>query len=195
MRLLLARHGETDWNAAGRIQGRTDTSLNSRGRAQAETLAARLRQAGEHIDALYSSPQRRALETARIAGRALGLEPAIIENLREVSFGDWEGHSWEEIARLWPREYTAYLADRLHVPPPGGESFAHLLGRVYPALAGIAAAGEGTALVVCHSAVIKAVRCHMDGTDFRDIQRRYVMGNADWIALSQAACSSFPPVV
>lgn len=195
MRLLLARHGETDWNAAGRIQGRTDTSLNSRGRAQAGTLAERLRQAGEHIAALYSSPQHRALETAQIAGRTLGLQPTVIDDLREVSFGDWEGHSWEEIARLWPRQYAAYLEDRLHVPPPGGESFAHLLGRVCPVLAGIAATGAGTALVVCHSAVIKAVRCHIDGADFRDIQRRYTMDNADWISLSQDVCSHFPPVV
>lgn len=195
MRLLLARHGQTDWNAAGRIQGQTDTPLNEQGRAQAAALALRLTRAGEYIDALYTSPQRRALETARIAGQALGLTPVVVDSLREVSFGDWEGHSWEEIARRWPKEYAAYLEDRLHTPPPGGESFAHLLGRVYPALAGIAAAGEGTALVVCHSAVIKAVCCHMDGRSFRDIQRQYAMDNGAWVALSQDACSHFPPVL
>lgn len=195
MRLLLARHGQTDWNAAGRIQGRTDTSLNDLGRRQAAHLAARLRQAGEHPNALYASPQRRALETAQIAGRDLGLEPVTVDSLREVSFGAWEGYSWEEIARRWPEEYAAYLADRLHTAPPGGESFAALLGRVYPALSAIAAAGEGTALVVCHSALIKAVRCHMDGADFRNIQRRYSMENGTWVALSQAACSAFPPVI
>ena len=195
MRLLLARHGQTDWNAAGRIQGQTDTSLNALGREQAAALAVRLRQAGEGIDALYASPKRRALETAQIAGQALGLAPVVVDDLREVSFGDWEGHTWEEIARIWPGPYAAYLDDRLHTAPPGGESFAQLLNRVYPALAGIAAAGEGTALVVCHSAVIKAVRCHLDGNSFRDIQRRYTMDNGAWVALSQDTCSRFPPVV
>ena len=192
MRLLLARHGQTDWNAAGHIQGQTDTSLNALGRRQAADLALRLEQAGERPVALYTSPQRRALETAQIAGQSLGLTPTVVENLREVSFGVWEGHSWEEIARIWPEAYAAYRADRLHTPPPEGESFAQLLKRVYPALAEIAAAGEGTALVVSHSAVIKAVRCHMDGVDFRDIQRRYTMDNASWVVLSQEACSTFP---
>ena len=195
MRLLLARHGQTDWNAAGHIQGQTDTSLNDLGRRQAADLALRLEQAGEHPIALYTSPQRRALETAQIAGRALGLTPVVVEDLREVSFGVWEGHSWEEIARIWPGEYAAYRADRLHTPPPEGESFAHLLERVYPALTGIAGTGEGTALVVSHSAVIKAVCCHMDGADFRDIQRRYLMENASWVVFSREVCRTFPHTV
>ena len=193
MNLLLARHGQTDWNAAGRIQGRTDTPLNGLGRTQAALLARRLERAGERIDRLYTSPQRRALETAEIAGAALGLSPVPVDALREVSFGAWEGCSWTEIARRWPAEYAAYLADRLHTPPPGGESFAALLERVLPALGQIAAAGPGAALVVCHSAVIKAVRCHLDGAPFADIQRRYHLDNAQWVALSQEQLAQAPP--
>ena len=101
MRLLLVRHGETDWNAAGRIQGCTDTPLNARGRAQAAALAEKLR-SSERAEALYTSPLRRAAETAEIIGSALGLRPEPVEALREISFGVWEGCSWAEIQRRWP---------------------------------------------------------------------------------------------
>lgn len=87
MRLLLARHGETDWNARGQIQGQSDTTLNDRGRAQAAELARRLLAAGERVERIYASPQKRALETAQIAGGLLGLTPEPVEGLREISFG------------------------------------------------------------------------------------------------------------
>ena len=93
MRLLLARHGETDWNARGQIQGQSDTTLNDRGRAQAAELARRLLAAGERVERIYASPQKRALETAQIAGGLLGLTPEPVEGLREISFGHWEGHA------------------------------------------------------------------------------------------------------
>ena len=79
-------------------------------------------------------------------------------------------------------EVLAYAADRLRSRPPEGESYAELLERALPALRKIAA-GEGSALVVAHSAVIKAVLCHLDGADFRQINRLYPLGNADWVSL------------
>ena len=183
MRLLLARHGETDWNAAGHIQGQTDTSLNTNGIAQAVQLAQRLRETGVQVNKLYSSPQKRAMETAQIVARTLECGIVSVEALREMSFGAWEGYSWAEIEMRWPRDYAAYLADRLNVPPPGGESFAQLLDRVVPALEEIAAAEAGVVLAVSHSAVIKAVMCRLDGVPFREIHLRYHLGNAQWAVL------------
>ena len=122
MRILLARHGETGWNAAGRVQGASDTDLNDNGRIQAEELGRRLAESGEKIDVCYASPKRRAFETAEIACRRLGLTPIPVEDLREVSFGVWEGRTWPEIERQWPEEYEAYQKDRMEVAPPGGES-------------------------------------------------------------------------
>lgn len=164
MRLLLVRHGETDWNAAGRIQGRTDTPLNDRGRAQAAELAARLKEEGG-AERLYTSPAKRALETAEIIGAALGLEPQPVGELMELSFGAWEGCTWEEIQRRWPEDFAFCEADRLNRAPPFGESYAELMARACPVVERLRRAPGGTAIAVCHSAVIRSVVCALRGLD------------------------------
>lgn len=176
MRLLLVRHGETDWNAAGRIQGCTDTPLNARGRAQALALAGRL--CGERPQRLYTSPLRRARETAAIVGAELTLEPETVEALREISFGVWEGCSWEEIQRRWPREFAWCEGDRLRRSPPGGESYGQLMERALPAVEAIRRAPGGTAVAICHSAVIRAVLCALEGMSIGEGYRRLRIKNS-----------------
>ena len=132
MRVLLARHGQTDWNAAGRIQGASDVPLNENGREQARQLASKLAASGGRLGAIYSSPLKRALETAGIIGRELGISPVSERALMELSFGDWEGCSWDEIGRRWPEQFAAYSADRRNYAPPNGESYAEMLGRAWP---------------------------------------------------------------
>src|SRR5690242_8696605 len=92
--LLLVRHGETDWNAEGRLQGQTDRPLNEYGRRQARELAERL--AGDGVVAIYASDLSRAKETAEIVGGRLGLPVVVDPDLRERNWGTWEG--------LTPRE-------------------------------------------------------------------------------------------
>jgi broad specificity phosphatase PhoE len=92
--LLLVRHGETDWNAEGRLQGHTDRPLNEYGRRQARDLADRL--AGEDADAIYASDLARAKETAEIVGERLGLTVVIDADLREKNWGNWEGLTGDE---------------------------------------------------------------------------------------------------
>ena len=92
--LLLVRHGETDWNAEGRLQGHTDRPLNAYGREQAKGLAVRL--AGENVAAIYSSDLARARETAEIVGERLGLPVIVDPDLREKNWGTWEGLTSEE---------------------------------------------------------------------------------------------------
>ena len=87
--LLLVRHGETDWNAAGRLQGHTDRPLSDFGRRQARQLAEEL--AGESFDAIYASDLARARETAEIVGEGLGLPTMLDPDLREKDWGTWEG--------------------------------------------------------------------------------------------------------
>ena len=87
--LLLVRHGETDWNAEGRLQGHTDTPLNDYGRRQAAALGEDL--AGDGIDAVYSSDLARARETAEIVAGRLGLPVVLEPGLREKNWGSWEG--------------------------------------------------------------------------------------------------------
>ena len=92
--LLLVRHGETDWNAEGRLQGHTDRPLNEHGRRQAKELAEKL--AGEGADAIYASDLTRAKETAEIVGERLGLTVVIDPDLREKNWGNWEGLTGDE---------------------------------------------------------------------------------------------------
>ena len=96
--LLLVRHGETDWNAAGRLQGHTDRPLNEYGRRQAKELADRL--AAEQVDAIYASDLSRAKETAEIVGERLGLAVVTDPDLREKHWGTWEGLTGDERAAV-----------------------------------------------------------------------------------------------
>ncbi|MGH7572794.1 MAG: histidine phosphatase family protein [Gemmatimonadota bacterium] len=132
-RFLLVRHGETEYNREGRWQGAgSDPPLNPEGRRQARELARRL--AGRPVAALYTSPQRRARETAAILGGTLGLDPEPVPELREIHHGEWEGKTQAEVVRGWPDEYRAYQADPLHTPRPGGETYEELGDRLWPAL-------------------------------------------------------------
>jgi probable phosphoglycerate mutase len=153
--LLLARHGETDWNVAGRWQGHTDVPLNATGRAQAAALAERLRTLG--VAAVASSDLSRARHTAEIVAGALGLGVALVDpDLREQRFGRFEGLTPRECEARYPEEWARYVADR-HAGPPGGESRAALLARVVRAVEGAASQLPGPALLVSHGGAIRAL--------------------------------------
>jgi broad specificity phosphatase PhoE len=133
--IYLVRHGETEWNREGRVQGRLDSPLTARGREQARragaTLAALLE--GEAPFLLLTSPLGRAQATARLIVEALG--PIVIERrtddrLTEVSWGRWDGRTRAEIAAREPELWRWREADPWHNPPPGGESHAMLSERV-----------------------------------------------------------------
>jgi broad specificity phosphatase PhoE len=110
--ILLARHGETDWNRERRYQGHADPPLNEVGRVQAQTLAGEL--AGEELDAVYASDLRRAYETAEIVGARLGLPVQREAGLREIDVGSWEGLTREELdGRKWDGESHEQHRERL----------------------------------------------------------------------------------
>lgn len=177
MRVLLARHGQTDWNAAGKIQGVSDVPLNERGREQAAALAGRVLDAGA-ISAVYTSPLKRARETAEIIGRRLGLEPVPVAALTELNFGDWEGCSWEEIGRRWPEQFAAYSADRKNYAPPNGESYAEMLGRAWPFVDALRRMpGDAAALCVCHSAVMRGLLAREQGLSVAESYKRIRLPN------------------
>jgi broad specificity phosphatase PhoE len=123
--LLLVRHGETDWNAEGRLQGHSDRPLNDHGRQQAKALADRL--AGESIDAIYASDLARAKETAEIVGERLGLPVVIDADLREKNWGNWEGLTGDERLNVEyagetteeHRERTLRAVERIRERHPG----------------------------------------------------------------------------
>jgi probable phosphoglycerate mutase len=140
----LVRHGETDWNAAGRFQGWTDVPLNETGRKQADRLRESL---GSHdFDGVWSSDLARAVETARIA---VG-EPTTDSRLREMDFGDIEGAIWNELdetLRAGLKEFDSFRS-------PGGESAAEFVERVFGFLDGLT---PGRHVVFAHGGVIRAI--------------------------------------
>ncbi len=144
------RHGETDWNADGRSQGRTDVPLNEVGVGQAHAAAAALQ--GRGIASIVSSPLGRAHHTASIASEALGLPVTVITGLQEVSFGVNEGHA---MGQAW---FSDWVAGKF--TPERGESFDALRTRAAAALAE-ALAHPAPVLVVAHGALFRALRAEM----------------------------------
>ncbi|HET7344136.1 MAG TPA: histidine phosphatase family protein [Methylomirabilota bacterium] len=171
MRLLLARHGESVWNAERRFQGHTDIALSARGRAQAEALGRALR--GYRVVAAYVSPFHRARETAELALRELGVPLTVLEELRELSLGQWEGCTVDEIRAQAGDPYRAWLRAPHDCPPPGGEPLPVVSERVRAALDRIAAAHrrDDDVLVISHGGVISVYACHLLGCSFNQLWR------------------------
>jgi 2,3-bisphosphoglycerate-dependent phosphoglycerate mutase len=130
--LFVFRHGETDWNREGRLQGQIDTPLNATGLAQAEELAERLR--SQQLDAIVSSDLRRALTTARIIGEMLRIPVLTDHGLRETSVGLAEGMLWEEAKARFGAELTERWYAENNVAFPGGETGLETLSRGLAAL-------------------------------------------------------------
>ena len=157
--ILLARHGETDWNVQRRVQGHSDTPLNDTGRVQARALAEEL--AGEPIDAVFSSDLMRAHETARIVAEPRGLDVTAIRDLREKHFGTWEGLTDQEIHVRFPG-----TEDRSWRDWGDGETREEMAERVLAALRRIADTHpDARVLVVSHGGPLRAVltHCGIDG--------------------------------
>ena len=169
MRLLLARHGESVWNAEKRFQGHTDIELSARGRAQAEALGRALR--GYRVSAAYVSPFHRARETAALALRESGVPLTVIEELRELSLGQWEGCTVEEVRAQAGDPYRAWLRAPHDCPPPGAEPLPVVSERVRAAVDRIAGAhGPGEdVLIVSHGGVISVYACHLLGCSFNQL--------------------------
>jgi alpha-ribazole phosphatase/probable phosphoglycerate mutase len=169
MRLLLARHGESVWNAERRFQGSTDVPLSTRGRAQAGALAGGLR--GYRVRAAYVSPFRRAVETAELALRGTGVPLVVLDELRELSLGTWEGCTVDEIRAREGDPYVAWLRAPHDCPPPGGEPLPVVSARVRAAVERIAAAhSDGDdVLIVAHGGVISVYACLLLGCTFNQL--------------------------
>jgi broad specificity phosphatase PhoE len=152
--IWLARHGETDANAEGRIQGTIDPPLNERGREQARALARETAALG--LRALYTSQLRRARETADIVGAELGLQPRVDARFAESDRGEWEGRLAAEVKAEDPDAWAGSLAVEPAFRFPGGESLEEHAARVEAGLADVAR-GPLPALVICHGGTIRRV--------------------------------------
>jgi probable phosphoglycerate mutase len=164
----MVRHAETDWNRDNRFQGHADPSLNEAGRAQAHALAGSLADTG--IAAVYSSPLLRARETASVVGRELGLEVALVDELREVDVGSWSGLTREEVEARFPAGFRRWL--EYGHGWDDGETYDELGTRVLAGVRRIAASHRGDRiLAVTHGGPIRSVLAAAAGVRFGEARR------------------------
>ncbi|HOD36236.1 MAG TPA: histidine phosphatase family protein [Syntrophales bacterium] len=156
MRLILIRHGQTDWNRGKKVQGISDISLNEMGVRQAHKLALSLKD--ERINAIYTSPLKRAYETARIVGHFHEASIHIEHGLMEMNPGDFEGLHFHELRDHYKDFLTQWMIDPAHVRMPHGETLSELQGRAWPVMEYILNKTRN-ALVVSHNFTIAAVLC------------------------------------
>ena len=164
MRILLARHGETAWNAEGRYQGQEDIPMSETGEKQARRLGERLRDV--RIDRAISSPLTRTYHTAQFALGELRSSMLMLDNgLMEIAHGTWEGKLAAEIEAEDGDRYRAWRETPEKVKMPNGESLKQVAERAWPAFAGACEGMEvdETLLVVSHDAVIRVLLCRILG--------------------------------
>jgi len=173
--ILLARHGETDWNREGRFQGWADPPLNATGCAQAVELSVELM--AEDLAAVYSSPLRRAYETAEVVAASRGLEPVTVDALREVDVGSWSGLTRAEIEQRFPDQYARWLG--YGQGWEDGETYEQMAERVVRALLERAEERDGKRiLAVTHGGPMRAASAFADRVSYAEARRRSpVVGN------------------
>ena len=162
-RICMIRHGETAWNAEGRVQGQTDVPLSAVGEAQARALGTAL--AGERFAALYASDLARVRQTAAPAARALGMQVRLDAGLRERHYGKFEALTYAEARERHPQDYARFKAKELAYDFGSGESLLGFHARAIACVAAIAQRHAGEAvLVFTHGGVLEMVHRHARGT-------------------------------
>jgi broad specificity phosphatase PhoE len=166
--ILLARHGESDWNVELRWQGHADRPLTRRGRAQADALADRLET--YPLAAIYSSDLRRALDTARTVADRHGIDVVTRGDLREVDVGSWSGRTRAELESRFPEQIARW--ENGAKGWDDGESYEQMAARIIRAVGEIAAEHPGDhVLVVSHGGSVRAVHAHALGMEFHAYRR------------------------
>jgi glucosyl-3-phosphoglycerate phosphatase len=180
--LVLLRHGRTDWNAARRIQGQSDSQLDPLGHAQAEAVAPVLAELKPNV--LWASDSDRARDTASYVAAACGLAPRYDARLREYSLGHREGLYHHEFEAEAPQEYAEFVRANWDAVD-GAEKHAEVAARMTAALSEVAAAvpADGTALVVSHGAAIRTAVAELLGWPSEDALTIHGMDNCGWAVL------------
>lgn len=186
-RVVLLRHGRTEWNATHRWQGHLDPPLDDMGRQQASTAAAAL--VGLRPAVLLSSDLHRARSTAEIVAAVAGLPVGVDPALRETDIGDWQGRTSAEISTRWAAELGLWSTGDVRVRPPGGENrlevAARMLGAIRGGLAGTPK--DSTLLVVSHGGAARVAIAALLELEHRSWGTVGGLGNCSWSVLGERA--------
>jgi len=168
-RLVLIRHGETDWNVEGRWQGQADVPLNARGREQAAQIAQSLINSG--IAAIYSSDLTRTRDTAELLSQATQLGVVRIDpRLREIHQGEWQGLHISEIQSRYTEAFRLRRENPLQVAPPGGETTSQVRDRVLAAVNEIIQTHPGeTVAIVSHGFALAVILADHQGIPIEEV--------------------------
>jgi broad specificity phosphatase PhoE len=161
--LILARHGETAWNVEEVFRGRIDVELNETGQRQAELLAEYLSE--QKIEAVYSSPLKRAARTAEAVARRHKLRVEIVNGLTDCDFGQWQGLHLKEVRDKYSQLYQQWAESPQLVKLPGGESLDEVRERALAVVNGVTAKHRGRVVLVSHRVVNKVLICSLLGLD------------------------------
>jgi len=161
--IILARHGQTEWNVEEVFRGRIDIELNQTGLKQAELLAEYL--SGQKIEAVYSSPLKRALKTAEAVARRHKLKVEVSPGLIDCDFGQWQGLSLREVKDKYSQLYEQWVESPQLVKIPGGESLDGVRERALKVVNGVIAKHTGAVVLVSHRVVNKVLICALLGLD------------------------------
>ena len=170
LRIVLVRHGETDWNKSKKFQGQRNIGLNEKGRAQAEALASALKE--EPLKVIYSSPIARAVETAEIINRYHNVSLEQRDGLKEMNVGDFEGLQLKDLAGDYSQFFQEWLEDAVLVRMPNGETLQEVQERAWSVLEEVVDAyNEGSVLLCAHNFVNQMVLCKILGVKIAHFRR------------------------
>jgi len=161
--IILIRHGETEWNVQQVFRGRIDIELNETGLKQAELLAEYL--GGVNIDAVYSSPLKRAFKTAEMIANHHKLEVEVAPGLIDFDFGKWQGLSLQKVKNKYKELYDQWLENPHLIRMPDGESLDEVRKRTLRVVGEVVSKHEGAVVLVSHRVVNKVLICALLGLD------------------------------
>jgi alpha-ribazole phosphatase/probable phosphoglycerate mutase len=174
--LYLIRHGQTEGSEVKKYKGSIDVPLSENGIKQMKQVSQHIfnnpLNSFNRLIAVYSSPLNRALKSAEIIAEPHGLRPVVMNDLRERSFGIWEGMSFDEIRERYPEEFKAWACNPLKYNPIGGESTIEVRDRVISALNDVLSNhGNEQIAIVAHGGVNRIILCHIMGIPLENIFR------------------------
>lgn len=180
MRIFFARHGQTDWNVLAKVQGSTDIPLNDTGIVQARQLCENLKKENVNPYKVYTSYQKRAVKTAEIVGEEFKVPVEVVDGLEEMDLGIFEGHTWDEIYKLYPKELEEWNSYKRYNISPGGESYQMVMERLFRAMDVIVEqvesdnAKERDVLIVTHGAVVMTLIAMQNNIPFEQSHTIFV---------------------